>query len=402
MVATGVFAPRRAVAPLEVARAGHLDEDGGMLSIERVRDRRQRHDFLSVPERLHAGEPMYTPPLLFDLGRTLSNDNPLWRDGRGERDLFVAYDGGRPVGRIVAHVHHESNRRHAERAGFFGYLECPDDRAVAEALLATAADRHRRAGLDTLRGPYEPTISHCIGAVVSGFDEPASFSQSWNAPHVPRLLEELGFDVVMRLATFRLDDAELVDPDALVGAKQRAWLDDPRVRVRSFDMARFDDDLAAAMGLLNDAFTGNFGFVPLSPDEVAFIAAPMKRVVRPELTIFVEVDGRPAGVGMILPDFHVLFRRMAGRLWPLGWARFLLGGRTLDAAVAQFIATSPALQNQGLMRILVAEALRRLRRAGFRTLDGTWISDSNAASRAQALAMGMREKHKLALYARAL
>src|SRR5262249_35044434 len=121
-----------------------------------------------------------------------------------------------------------------------------------------------------------------------------------------------------------------------------------------------------------------------------------------DLTVFIELDGRPVGVGMMLPDFHVLFRRMAGRLWPLGWAQFLLGSRALDAAVAQFIATTPELQNQGLMRILVAEAVRRLRAAGFRTLDGPWISDSNAASRAQVLAMGMREKHKLALYSRAL
>jgi GNAT superfamily N-acetyltransferase len=373
-----------------------------MLTIERVRERRHRRDFLAVPERLHADDPMYTPPLHGDFLRGLSDANPLWRDGRGERDLYVAYRGGHPVGRVVAHVHHESNRRHGERAGFFGYLECPDDREVAEALLGTAADRHRRAGLETLRGPYELTVSQCVGALVSGFDEPASFSQSWNAPHIPRLLEALGFDVVLRLTTFRLDDAEGLDPEALLGPKQRAWLADPRVRVRSFELARFDQDLAAAMALLNGAFAGNFGFVPLAPEEIAFMAAPMKRVVRPDLTVFIELDGRPVGVGMMLPDFHVLFRRMAGRLWPLGWAQFVLGSRALDAAVAQFIATTPELQNQGLMRVVVAEAARRLRRAGFRTLDGTWISDSNAASRAQVLAMGMREKHKLALYSRAL
>lgn len=372
------------------------------MHIERVRDRRGLRDFLSVPDQLYRDEPMYTPPLRSDLARSLSADNPLWRDGRGERDLFVAYQGVRAVGRIVAHVHHASNQRHGEKIGLFGYLDCADDREVAEALLATAADRHQRAGLTTLRGPYELTISGCVGAMVGGFDEPASFSQSWNPPHLPRLLEALGFEVALRLTTFRLDDVARLDPDALLGDKQRAWLADPRVRVRSFDPARFDQDLAAAMQLLNQAFSDNFGFVPLSPPEVAFMAAPMKRVLRPELTMFVELDGRPVGVGMMLPDFHVLFRRMSGRLWPLGWAQFLLGSRALDAAVAQFIATDPELQNQGLMRILVAEALRRLRAAGFRTLDGTWISDSNPRSRAQALAMGMREKHRLALFSRAL
>lgn len=373
-----------------------------MASIERVTSDRQRRDFLSVPDRLHAEDPIYTPPLREDFARSLSDENPLWQGGRGERDLFVAYEGGRPVGRVLAHVHHESNRRHGETAGLFGYLECPDDADIARALLDAASERHARAGLTVLRGPYELTIAQCIGAVVDGFDEPGSFSQSWNAPHVPRLLAALGFDVALRLTTFRLDDVELVDPEALMGPKQRAWLADPRVRVRSFDMSRFEADLTAAVRLLNTAFAGNFGFVPLSPDEVAFMAGPMKRVVRPELTMFVELEGQPVGVGMMLPDFNVAFRRMGGRLWPLGWAQFLLGRGALDAAVAQFIATDPALQNQGIIRILVAEALRRLRAAGFRSLDGTWISDTNAASRAQALAMGMREKHKLALYQRAI
>jgi GNAT superfamily N-acetyltransferase len=373
-----------------------------MTSIERVVTGRHLRDFLSVADRLHAGDPIYTPPLREDFARTLSDQNPLWREGRGERDLFVAYQGGRPVGRVVAHVHHASNQRHGEAAGLFGFLECPDDAGVARALLDAAAERHGRAGLKVLRGPYELTISQCIGAVVSGFDEPASLSQSWNAPHVPRLLGELGFAEAMRMTTFRLDDVEAIDPGALLGEKQRQWLADPRVRVRSFDLSRFEADLAAAIELLNTAFAGNTGFVALSPEEVAFMAAPMKRVVRPELTMFIELDGRPVGCGMMLPDFHVAFRRMGGRTWPLGWAQFLLGRGAVDAAVAQFIATDPAMQNQGLMRILVAEALRRLRAAGFRTLDGTWISDKNAASRAQALAMGMREKHKLALFQRDL
>jgi GNAT superfamily N-acetyltransferase len=373
-----------------------------MPSIERVTTGRQLRDFLSVADRLHAGDPIYTPPLREDLARSLSDANPLWRAGRGERDLFVAYEGGRAVGRVVAHVHHASNARHGESVGAFGYLECPDELEVARALLAAASERHARAGLQILRGPYELTIAQCIGAVTAGFDEPASFSQSWNAPHVPRLLEALDFEPTWRMTTFRLDDVDMIDPELLLGEKQRAWLADPRVRVRSFDMKRFDADLAAAMALLNAAFADNPGFVALSPEEVAFMAAPMKRVVRPELTMFVELEGRPVGVGMMLPDFNVPFRRMGGRLWPVGWAQFLLGRGAVDAAVAQFIATDPALQNQGLMRILVAEALRRLRANGFRSLDGTWISDKNAASRAQALAMGMREKHKLALYARAL
>jgi GNAT superfamily N-acetyltransferase len=370
------------------------------VSVRPVRSAKERRQFFDVAYRLNEGDPIWTPPLVDDLQRSLSDKNPLWRPERGERELWLAFDGTEPVGRILSHVHHASNARHREKAGFFGLLECPNDPSVASPLLDAASDWARSRGMTELRGPYELTITQCIGAVVSGFDEPASFSQSWNGPHLPRLLEACGFGRGYGVATFRLDDVASVDAGALLTEKHRAWTQDPKVTLRGFDMKRFDADLKAATSLLNESFSDNFGFVALSDAEIAFMAGPMKRVVRPELTVFLEVGGEPAGVAMALPDFNVLFRRMDGRLFPLGWAQFLIGARTLDSAVLQFMGTSPKFQNLGLMRVVISELMRRLQAAGIRTLDGTWIGESNPKSRANALAVGMREKHKLALFSR--
>src|SRR6185436_12949913 len=92
-------------------------------TIESGTNGRVLRDFLDLSDRWHGHDPIYTPPLRPDLARSLGDDNPLWRDGRGERTLLVAYHDGRPVGRVLAHVHHASNRLHGERAGFFGFLE---------------------------------------------------------------------------------------------------------------------------------------------------------------------------------------------------------------------------------------------------------------------------------------
>jgi hypothetical protein len=373
------------------------------IDVRPVRSRRDLAHFVELPHALHEGDPIWTPPLDQDFKRTLSRENPLFQDGRGDRELFLAWQGSRPVGRVLAHVHHEHNRIHHEKTGFFGLLECPDDPAVAGALLQAAATYHGGThGLEVLRGPYELTISQCIGAVTSGFDEPPSTSQSWNAPHVPRLLEGQGFQAVYRATSFRLDDVASLDAEAMLGPKHRAWLADPAVRVRGWDMTRFEDDMRAAIGLLNSSFTDNYGFVPLSDPEVDFFAAPMKRLMRPDLTVFIELSGEPVAVGMAIPDFNVLIRRMNGRLWPFGWAQFLLGSRHLRSAVFQFIGTSPALQNKGLIRIVTSEIVRRLQKAGFTTLDATWIGDVNVKSQAQTRALGMREKHRLALYEKAI
>jgi GNAT superfamily N-acetyltransferase len=373
------------------------------LTVRPARSGADRKAFLDVAERLHEGDPIWTPPLRQDLQRALSDENPLWRGGRGERELLLAYEGDRVVGRVLAHVHSASNERHHEQVGLFGLLEFPEgDERVAHALLDAVAEKHRARGLSLLRGPYELTITQSIGALTAGFDDPASFSQGWTGPHVAPALERYGFKPSYLATTHRLDDISVVNPDVLIGEKQRAWLADPKVRLRAWDMAHFDRDVRAATSLLNESFADNYGFVPLSDDEVTFMAGPMKRVVRPELTVFLEYDGEPVGVGMALPDFHVLFRRMRGRLFPFGWATFLAGSRTLDAAVVQFLATTPKLQNQGLMRIVVSEIIRRLQHAHFRSLDGTWIGDVNPKSLAQAHALGMRDKHRLAVFEKSL
>src|SRR5437879_639272 len=88
---------------------------------------RERRLFIELAREQHRGDPIWTPPLDQDFARTLSDDNPLFRDGRGERELLIAWRGAEPVGRVLAHVHHAHNAAHHERAGFFGLLECPDD-----------------------------------------------------------------------------------------------------------------------------------------------------------------------------------------------------------------------------------------------------------------------------------
>jgi len=373
------------------------------LRVAPVRTRRELDRFLELPYRLHGPGSPWTPPLKEDLRRSLSPDNPLFQGGRAERELYLACDGDTPVGRVLAHVHHLSNQVHREQAGFFGLLEFPADRPeVGRALMAEVAAHHRSRGLGEVRGPYELTIHQCLGAVVEGFHEPASFSQTWNGPHVPALLRELGYTPVLNVATFRVDDVAACDAAAMMGPKQRAWLDDPaqraRLVLRPFDLAHFDRDMRAATALLNQAFAQNYGFVPLSDDELRFMAGPMKRVVRPELTVFLELDGAPAGVALVLPDFNVLFRRMGGRLFPFGWARFWLEAPALDLVVGQFIATDPRHQNQGLMRLVMADLVRRLQAAQIRVFEGTWISESNLASRAQMKALGGRVKHQLQLF----
>ena len=62
-----------------------------------------------------------------------------------DRELFLARRDGAVVGRIAAIENRAHNRFHGDRVGFWGFFECIDDQAVADALFDAAARLARRA-----------------------------------------------------------------------------------------------------------------------------------------------------------------------------------------------------------------------------------------------------------------
>ena len=59
--------------------------------------------------------------------------NPFFE--HAEAEYFLAERDGEVVGRIAAISNRLHNETHGDRVGFFGFFECVDDQAVADALL---------------------------------------------------------------------------------------------------------------------------------------------------------------------------------------------------------------------------------------------------------------------------
>jgi len=134
--------------------------------------------FFAVPFRVYPASSPYVSPMKADLERFLDpGANPLWKH-EGARRVLTAHRGGAPVGRIVAHVHHASNRRHGWRRGYFGFLDCADDVEVAELLLggAEAFARGLSAIHDHLRAAF-----NSIGRALTPLARAAA--ALWNRPN---------------------------------------------------------------------------------------------------------------------------------------------------------------------------------------------------------------------------
>ena len=90
-----------------------------------------------------------------------------------------------------------------------------------------------------------------------------------------------------------------------------------RAVVRPIRMDRFDDDLAIVKDLYNRSWEKNWGFVPMTSEEIDAMAKKLKPILYPPWVLFVELDGKPVGFHLALPDYNLVLKELGGSLLPV-------------------------------------------------------------------------------------
>lgn len=357
--------------------------------------------FFRVPFVQYGPDQAYVSPLRSDLESMLDGcRNPVFRDP-DSITYFTVLDGDTPVGRITAHVHAASNERYHRRSASFGFFDCADDGEAAAHLFDAACRWARRRGCDEIAGNFNLTAMQEMGVVVNGHERPPFLAQVHNPRWIPRLLEKGGFEPYFPMTTWRLD-LDRVQPEALLGPRQRAALQSGDFAVEPIRRRGFRRSMDATWRLLNESFDQNPLFVPLTREEFAFQADQMLWVLDPRLAYLLLHRGEAVAVIACLPDINPLLRATASRIkWstPLHYLRFR---RRRTRASLVFGGVAPALQNHGLAAVLMHAAVRGMKEAGYRELGITWVSDSNHPSLRQIEKLGAEPQHRLSLYRKAL
>lgn len=371
------------------------------IQVTPVESRRDRALFLRLPDRLHAGDPLYVPPLMLQRKELLDSvGNPYFR--HADVTLFLAWRDGRPVGRVSAQVDYHAVERHGP-IGHFGLLAAEDD-AVVAALMA-AVERHLwLRGMMRVRGPFNLSINQESGLLVAGRDTAPAMMTPHDLPHLAPALEALGYDKTRDLLAYGAPvEAE---PRRLAG-RLAAGLPG-RLRLRPFRLSHLTAEVACALEIFNDAWQDNWGFVPLTADEMRALADALGPLLDARLTCMAELDGQPAGMIIALPDLNEAIRGLGGRLAPFGWARLLwrLKVRGLKRVRIPLMGVRRALAGSALGAALpfaMVEAIRpHLHAQGYRRVEMSWILEDNQPMRRLAEAFGGTVSKRWRLYERVL
>ena len=249
--------------------------------------------------------------------------NPFF--GHARVQLFIAHRHGKPVGRIAAHIDELALAMPAEQGfgpgtGFFGYFDAEDE-DVASALLTTAEAWLAERGMTRVLGPISLSIWEEPGLLVRGQDHAPMLLMGHHPAHYAGWIEAAGFTRAKTLYTYDLDITRPFPP--LVQRIVQSGHKNARITIRRVRKNDWDREVATILGILNDAWSDNWGFVPFTPAEVAYAGKKLRPLIFEELNMIAELDGRPVAFMLTWPDINAALAKIRGKLFPFGWITML-------------------------------------------------------------------------------
>jgi hypothetical protein len=341
--------------------------------------------FIDLPWRLYANDPNWVPPLKAEVKELLTpGKNPFF--GHAEAQYFLARRNGQVVGRISAHIDHLALEQPVEQGmgpgtGNFGLFEAEDD-ATAKALIATAEDWLRAKGMTRVLGPISLSIWEEPGLLIAGHDHPPTVMMGHNSPAYQAMIEGAGYVPAKQLKTYELDITKSFPP--LIQRIIQSGEKSPRITIRKVDKSKFDKEAAIILSILNDAWGNNWGFVPITDDEVAHTGKKLKPIVFEDLIMIAELDGEPVAFMMTLPDLNEATKSLNGSLFPFGFIKLLKWlrkpkARTMRVPLMGVVQRLQSSRMASQLAFMMIETIRLEAVAHYGSTRGEigWVLDDN-------------------------
>jgi GNAT superfamily N-acetyltransferase len=285
--------------------------------------------------------------------------------------------------------------RWEERAGFFGFFESLPEKEVVRALLEAARAWLHGRGMAIIRGPVSPSTNHECGLLVEGFGQPPRLLMPYNPPSYASLVEGVGFVQVKDLLSYDFDLSQALPERLSVLARDA---EAKGARVRCLDLKAFPEEAQVMRMLFNSSWRQNWGFVPMSEAEAAFMATRLRLLLAPDLALIAEWGAKPVGFALSLPDYNPALRLLRGHTTPWGMLRFLWRRRSLDEMRVLALGILPDYRRRGIDALLIQETVERARRRGYRRAELSWILEENTVMRRTVEQLGGRVAKRYRLY----
>jgi GNAT superfamily N-acetyltransferase len=375
------------------------------VTIRPVLTKTDKKAFVDFAWEVYKDDPAWVPPLKDEVhGLITSGKNPWFEHARAQ--LWLAERGGKVVGRISAQVDDLVQEHMGRGIGQWGFFDALDAEA-ASALIKTAEEWLRQQGMTSALGPISLSIWDEPGLEIEGFTEPPTAMMGHHRPEYQAWIEAAGYEKAKDLLTYELNIEHWDDPmiDRLIAMGER----NRHIRIRMVDKSKFNEEARIILNLLNDAWSSNWGYVPLTEAEIAYAGKKLKPIIFNELVRIAEVDGEPVAFMLTIPDINELTADLNGELFPFNFIKLLWRlrkPRTRRLRVP-LMGVSKRLHHSRLasqLAFMMIEYTRRdaVSKYGASVGEFGWILEDNKGMLSIAQLPGAAINHRYRIYEKAL
>jgi len=365
------------------------------IRVEATKNPQDLMTFIRFPWEIYKGDRYWVPPLIKDQLVKFGPDHPF----RSHSDMifFLAYRGEKAIGRIAGIIDHHYVEFHQEKVGFFGFFESVPEAEVAGILLSKVADWLKGHEMEKMAGPMNPSTNDECGLLVEGFDSSPCLMMPYNPPVYPSLLEGFGLRKKMDLYAYLLETPtfKLARLDRIT---ERLKKKEPELHVRPINLRRFGEELKIVKEIYNEAWSKNWGFVPMTDEEIDLTAKDLKPLVVADLVLFAYLGNEPVGFSVAIPDYYVVLKHLNGKFGLLGAIKFLYYSKKIDKIRVMLLGVKHAFQKRGVEGLLYIETFKRGNKKGYHQAECSWILEANPLMQHGIEAMGGKRYKNYRIY----
>jgi hypothetical protein len=367
-----------------------------LISIVPVKTPKELKVFINFPFELYKHNRYWVPPLKAEVHKLFDRTkNPFWE--HAQRELFLAYRNNRLVGRIAAIIDDNYINFWNEQTGYFGFFECDDDEDAACALMTSARDYLKEKGMKKIIGPMNPSTNDECGFLLEGYYSPPFIMMTYNFEYYHRLMEHAGLVKVKDLYAYYVEtkDAPFEYLERICSIVYRRVHD---LKVRPINLSDFTNEVKKIKEIYNDAWSRNWGFVPMTDAEINALAKNLKPLVVPELVIIIEIDTIPAAISLTVPNYSMVLQKLNGRLGPIEMLKFLYYKNKIKEGRLMIMGVRKQYRKMGLESMLFLESFKAGERLGYTGGELSWILEDNHETNNAIKKMGGKLYKKYRIY----
>jgi len=359
------------------------------VSIRPVSTRQDLHTYIYLPEKIHAQNPNWLPPLFMD-ERTYYNSAKNKAFQYCDTALFLAWRENRPVGRVMGIIHHPHNQAITEKNARFAHFECFDDEEAAFALLETVENWARTHGMTRIIGPFGFSDKDPEGLQIEGFNELPILVTATNQSYLPGFVERSGYSKKLDCLDYRIDIHQDVPP-AYARICERVQRNLPYTLIHFQNKKQLRPWIVPVFQLMNETYRDLYGFVPLDEQEMQETADRYLPILDPRFVKVVADDrGNLTAFMLGLPNMTPGIQRARGRIFPFGWWHILQAARRATQLDLLLGAVAAPLRGRGLDILMGWNMIESARKAGMQTMESHLILETNKPMRAEFERMGAK------------